>query len=195
MGYDPLLKKIRGLTKSVVEASTFLESQAACDFLHQTANLLARAFTGGKKVLLAGNGGSLCDAMHAAEEFTGIFKKVRPALPAIALTDPGHLSCIGNDLGYEEVFARGVEAYGVIGDILIVLTTSGNSPNILRAVETAKKRGVKTIAFLGKGGGKLRGVCDLELIVPSSYATARVQEVHMAALHIVIEAVEEILFP
>lgn len=186
--------KIERLTAAAVEAIKFLETAQATTFLLQTAQLLATTFASGGKLLLAGNGGSLCDAMHAAEEFTGIFKKVRRALPAIALADPGHLTCIGNDLGYDQVFSRGVEAFGHSGDILIVLTTSGNSPNVVRALESAKAQGLKTIAFLGKGGGRVKGMCDLELIVPATDATARIQEVHMAALHIIIEAVEQLMF-
>jgi len=118
------------------------------------------------------------------------FRKPRKALPAIALSEPGHITCIGNDLGYEWVFARGVEAFGRPGDIFIGLTTSGNSPNIVKAIETAERLGLTTIAFLGKGGGKLKGQADLELLIEGFSTSDRIQEAHMAAMHIIIEMVE-----
>jgi D-sedoheptulose 7-phosphate isomerase len=145
-------------------------------------------------LLIAGNGGSLCDAMHFAEELTGQFRKKRAALPAIALSEPGHLTCTANDMGYDEVFARGVEAFGKPGDLFVGLTTSGNSPNIVRAFEEAKKRGLKTVSFLGKSGGALKGVADFEMLIKNFNTSDRIQEVHMAAIHIIIEAMEYELF-
>lgn len=163
-------------------------------FMENSAIMIADAFRKGNKILIAGNGGSLCDAMHFAEELTGIFRNKRPALPAIALSDPGHLTCVGNDLGFESVFSRGVEAYGKEDDIFIGLTTSGNSVNINRAIEKAGSMKMKTIAFLGKGGGKLKGVADLEMMITDAVTSDRIQEAHMAAIHIVIEMVEYQLF-
>lgn len=163
-------------------------------FIEAAAALLADAFERGKKLLIAGNGGSLCDAMHFAEELSGQFRKKRDALPALALSDQGLLSCIANDFGYEWVFARGVEAYGQEGDVFAGLTTSGNSPNIIRAVEAAKARGMKTIAFLGKSGGQLKGKADLEMVISGFPYSDRIQEAHMAAIHILIEMVEARLF-
>lgn len=125
---------------------------------------------------------------------TGIFRKKRRALPAIALNDPGHLTCIGNDLGFDVVFSRHIEALGVEGDCFVGLTTSGKSENIIQAFSTAKKKKLKTIAFLGKGGGQLKGVADLEWIVEGFSTSDRIQEAHMAAIHIIIEIVEEHLF-
>jgi D-sedoheptulose 7-phosphate isomerase len=136
----------------------------------------------------------LCDASHFAEELTGFFRKPRRPLPAIALSEPGHITCTANDKGFEWVFARGVEAYGIAGDVFIGLTTSGNSPNIIRAFEQAKLQGMHTIAFLGKGGGKLKGVADFELIVERFTTSDRIQEVHMAAIHLMIELLEHHLF-
>jgi len=134
------------------------------------------------KILLAGNGGSMSDAMHFGEELTVRFKRNRRALAAICLCDPAAITCAGNDFGFETVFERQVEALGQPGDILVVLTTSGNSENILRAVKMAKKIGVKTVSFLGKDGGQLRGQCDIELLVPS-HVTARIQEAHKILFH------------
>jgi D-sedoheptulose 7-phosphate isomerase len=163
-------------------------------FIEQAALLIADCFQRGNKLIIAGNGGSLCDAAHFAEELTGVFREKRPALPAIALTDSGHLTCVGNDLGFDAVFARGVEAYGKEGDVFVGLTTSGKSPNIINAFEAARHKKLKTIAFLGKGGGLLKGVADLELLINGFSTSDRIQEAHMAAIHILIEMVEKKLF-
>ena len=132
--------------------------------------------------------------MHFAEELTGFYRQKRPALPAIALSDPGHMSCVANDVGYEHVFSRGIEALGKPEDIFIVMTTSGNSSNLVKAVATAKEKGLYTIGFLGKLGGLLKGQCDLEWVVNGFLYSDRIQEAHMAAIHIVIEQVEKTLF-
>jgi D-sedoheptulose 7-phosphate isomerase len=131
--------------------------------------------------------------MHFAEELTGFFRQKRKAFPAIALSDPAHMSCVANDTSYDQVFARGVEAYGVAGDIFIVLTTSGNSSNIVAAVKQAQSMGLSTIAFLGKTGGQLKGVADLEWIVSGFATSDRIQEAHMTAIHIIIEMVENLI--
>ena len=163
----------------------------------QTVNiseLIARTFQNGGKILICGNGGSATDAMHFAEEFTGKFRKNRKALPVIALTDPSHITCVGNDFGFSEIFSRGVEAFGKKEDVLIGLSTSGNSENIIRAFQKAKEIGMKTISLLGKDGGKLKDFCDYEFIIPAE-TSDRIQELHMTILHVIIEGVERILFP
>lgn len=180
--------------EDAMRAAAALKEPQALFFIERAAEKIADCFRKGSKLLIAGNGGSLCDAMHFAEELTGQFRKFRPALPAIALADPGHLSCVSNDMGFESVFSRSVEALGLPGDILIVLTTSGNSSNLIRAVEAAKKRGLATMGFLGKTGGKLKGLTDLEWIVSGFAFSDRVQEAHMAAIHIIIEMVEKHLY-
>jgi D-sedoheptulose 7-phosphate isomerase len=177
-----------------VLAMRFLSSPEAILFMADASECLAEAFSSGKKVLIAGNGGSLCDAAHFAEELTGNFRKPRKALPALVLSEPGHLTCVGNDFGFADIFRRGVEAFGQLGDIFIALSTSGNSPNIVSAVREAKARSLRTICLLGKGGGKLLNASDIQLIVPESTTSDRIQEVHMACLHIIIEGVEAILF-
>lgn len=185
------------ILKSVQEGINAIQQLArplAIEFIERGAELISECFRNGNKVLIAGNGGSLCDAAHFAEEFTGLFRKKRRALPAIALSEPGHLSCVGNDLGFEKVFSRSLEALGKPGDVFIGLTTSGNSPNIILAFETAKMLGLKTISFLGKGGGKLKGIADLELIIEEFSTSDRIQEAHMTAIHILIEMVEHLLF-
>lgn len=178
-----------------IEAIQQLQTEHAITFIEKTSFLLAEAFHSGNKVIIAGNGGSLCDAAHFAEELTGFFKQYRKALPAIALADPGHITCVGNDIGFEKIFSRGIEAYGKRGDVFIGLSTSGNSKNVIEAFTSSKQLGLKTIAFLGKEGGKLKGVADLELIIRNFVTSDRVQEAHMTAIHIIIEMIEEILFP
>lgn len=177
-----------------VRAVEFLKKPESLSFIESSAKTIAECFKSGGKLLIAGNGGSLCDAMHFAEELTGIFRSKRKALPAIALSDPGHLTCTANDLGYEGVFARAVEALGKPGDIFVALTTSGNSPNLVHAVPLAKTLGLKTISFLGKSGGKLKGTSDLEWIIDGFKYSDRIQEAHMMAIHIIIEMVEKELF-
>ena len=160
----------------------------------KVAKELADVFTKGNKVLICGNGGSNCDALHFAEEFTGRFRGDRKALPAIAISDSSHITCVGNDYGFDYIFSRGVEAYGKEGDMFFGISTSGNSPNVIKAVEVAKKLGMKTCVLLGKDGGKLKGMCDYEFIIPGK-TSDRIQEIHMMILHIIIEGVERIMFP
>ena len=160
----------------------------------KVAKELADVFTKGNKVLICGNGGSNCDALHFAEEFTGRFRGDRKVLPAIAISDSSHITCVGNDYGFDYIFSRGVEAYGKEGDMFFGISTSGNSPNVIKAVEAAKKLGMKTCVLLGKDGGKLKGMCDYEFIIPGK-TSDRIQEIHMMILHIIIEGVERIMFP
>ena len=185
---------VGGSVEQAICAVKQLQEPYALGFIEDVARCLAECFQGGNKLIIAGNGGSLCDAMHFAEELTGQFRQKRGALPAIALSEPGHLTCVSNDMGYDEVFSRGVEAYGKPGDVFIGLTTSGNSPNLIKAFERAKQMKLTTIAFLGKTGGALRGVADIELIIKGFSTSDRIQEAHMSAIHIIIEAMEKILF-
>ena len=172
----------------------FIEQEEKDRTTEKIAEELAEVFTNGNKVLICGNGGSNCDALHFAEEFTGRFRKERRALPAIAISDSSHITCVGNDYGFEYIFSKGVEAYGKEGDMFIGISTSGNSGNVIKAVEKAKELGMKTVALLGKDGGKLKGMCDYEFIIPGE-TSDRIQEIHMMILHIVIEGVERIMFP
>ena len=187
-------QKLFAAVQNCIDAVAQLQQPHALLFMEQTAHLLANSFEDGNKIIIAGNGGSLCDACHFAEELTGQFRHHRRALPAIALSEPGHLTCTANDMGFDQVFARGVEAYGRPGDVFIGLTTSGKSPNIIKAFAEAKARRLKTVAFLGKGGGPLRGVADVELIIDGFDTSDRIQEAHMAAIHLIIEQVEILLF-
>jgi len=160
-------------------------------FVDAAADTLER----GGLLMACGNGGSMCDAMHFAEEWTGRFRKNRRALAAVAFSDPSQLSCIANDFGYEEVFAREVEALGKPGDLLLAISTSGNSPNVLRAVRKAKELGITTVGLLGMGGGEIRAAVDVPIVVPDAATSDRIQELHIKVIHIAIEAVERRLFP
>ncbi|RAP29460.1 D-sedoheptulose 7-phosphate isomerase [Candidatus Marinamargulisbacteria bacterium SCGC AG-343-D04] len=171
-----------------------LNDESMLSTIDRCSALVAHAFLDNKKVIICGNGGSACDAMHFSEEFTGRFKKDRKALPVISLTDPSFLTCVANDYGYDHVFQRGVEAYGQSDDVFIGISTSGNSKNVLNAFIAAKELGLKTVSFLGKDGGVIKGFADYEFSV-SSPDTERIQEVHMLLLHIMIEQVERRLFP
>jgi D-sedoheptulose 7-phosphate isomerase len=187
-------KKLLNAINDCIRAVEQLKQPASLLFIQQVAHALADCFARGHKVIIAGNGGSLCDAAHFAEELTGVFREKRRALPAIALTEAGHLTCTANDLGFEWVFARGVEAYGQPGDIFIGLTTSGNSPSIIYAFQEAQARGLQTVAFLGKGGGKLKGIANFELLIEGFTTSDRIQEAHMTAMHLIIEQIENLLF-
>jgi D-sedoheptulose 7-phosphate isomerase len=174
--------------------NAFIADQGEIDKTAEASRLIAETFQKGGKGLSAGNGGSLCDALHFAEEFTGRFQKDRSPLPVIALADPTHLTCVGNDYGFDHIFSRGVEAFGQPGDFFLGLSTSGNSENIIKAVRKAREKGLKVILMLGKDGGKLAGQADIEFIIPGQ-TSDRIQEIHMIILHIIIEGVERILFP
>ena len=178
----------------LVLLENFIKEEEKRKETEKVAKVLAEVFNNGNKVLICGNGGSNCDALHFAEEFTGRFRGDRRALPAIAISESSHITCVGNDYGFDYVFSRGVEAYGKSGDMFIGISTSGNSGNVIKAVEAAKKIGVKTCVLLGKDGGKLKGMCDYEFIIPGK-TSDRVQEIHMMILHIIIEGVERIMFP
>lgn len=178
----------------LVLLENFIKEEEKRKETEKVAEALAEVFSNGNKVLICGNGGSNCDALHSAEEFTGRFRGDRRALPAIAISESSHITCVGNDYGFDYVFSRGVEAYGKSGDMFIGISTSGNSGNVIKAVEAAKKIGMKTCVLLGKDGGKLKGMCDYEFIIPGK-TSDRVQEIHMMILHIIIEGVERIMFP
>lgn len=159
--------------------------------IEAAATLIADSFRQQGKVLSCGNGGSHCDAMHFAEELTGRYRENRPGYAGIAISDPSHLSCVSNDFGYEYVFSRYVEAVGREGDVLLGISTSGNSGNIIRAIEVAKSKGIKTIALTGKDGGKMAGLADVEIRVPHFGYADRIQEVHIKIIHLLIQLIEK----
>lgn len=171
--------------------SAFLADQQNLQNIENAASLLATSFKNEGKVLACGNGGSHCDAMHFAEELTGRYREHRPSYPAIAISDASHISCVGNDYGFDEIFARYLEGVGRRGDVLFCLSTSGNSANILKAISVAKNKGIKVIALTGKDGGKMAGLADVEIRVPHFGFADRIQEVHIKIIHILILLIEK----
>ena len=188
------MKLLESYKTELTLLENFIKEEEERKETERVAKELADVFQKGNKVLICGNGGSNCDALHFAEEFTGRFRGDRRALPAIAISDSSHITCVGNDYGFDYIFSRGVEAYGKEGDMFFGISTSGNSPNVIKAVEAAKNIGMKTCVLLGKDGGKLKGMCDYEFIIPGK-TSDRIQEIHMMILHIIIEGVERIMFP
>ncbi|OKS86934.1 D-sedoheptulose 7-phosphate isomerase [Mucilaginibacter polytrichastri] len=178
--------------KDHIETATISE-QKLKDVINQACQIVINCINNGRKVLLFGNGGSAADAQHIAAEFTGRFVKERRSLPAIALTtDTSALTAIGNDYGFERVFERQVEGLSVAGDVLIGISTSGNSPNVVRALELGRILGCKTIGFSGRDGGAMNSCCDINIVVPS-LVTARIQELHILIGHIICEAVDAVV--
>ena len=191
MNCETLIKSEFEEAANILES--FVSDASNISKIEEAARLLADAFDEGNKVLSCGNGGSHCDAMHFAEELSGRFREDRRALPGIAISDPSHLSCVSNDFGFDYVFSRYVEALGRKGDVLLGISTSGNSKNVINAVEVAKQKGMKTIVLTGKDGGELAGIADLELRVSGSKYADRVQEVHIKIIHIMILLVEKLI--
>jgi len=163
--------------------------------IEQAGQLLADTFAAGGRAFSCGNGGSMCDAMHFAEELTGRFRDDRPGYAAVAISDPGHLSCVGNDYGYEQVFARYLRAHGRAGDVLLAISTSGNSRNVVAAAQTARELRMPVIALLGRGGTPLAAAADIAIVTPGGRYADRVQELHIKVIHILIELVERRLAP
>ncbi len=168
----------------------FLNDEQQMGNIHGAAKLMITALKNGGKIISCGNGGSHCDAMHFAEELTGRYRNNRPGIAAIAISDPSHISCVGNDYGYDCIFSRYVEALGKPGDILLGISTSGNSKNIVNAMESAKLIGMTTIGLTGKDGGMIKDLCDIEIRAPYSNFADRAQEIHIKVIHSLIDSIE-----
>ena len=145
----------------------------------------------GGKIISCGNGGSMCDAMHFAEELTGKFREERSPIPAVSISDPSHITCVGNDYGFDAIFSRYVESVGNTGDVLLAISTSGKSTNVIRAAEEANRKGIKVVALTGKDGGELSDLCDIEIRVPHFGYSDRIQEIHIKVIHILILLIEK----
>ncbi len=169
----------------------FLSNEQNIATIENAGLALAEAINNGGKIISCGNGGSHCDAMHFAEELTGRYRENRKALPAIAISDPSHISCVSNDFGYDFIFSRYIEGLGQAGDVLLGISTSGNSKNVLRAAEMAKQKKMKVIALTGKNGGDLAELADIEIRVPHMGFADRVQEIHIKVIHILIQLIEK----
>lgn len=170
---------------------SFIRNPDNIERIAAAAALISEAILADGKVLSCGNGGSHCDAMHFAEELTGRFRDDRRALPAIAISDVSHLSCVSNDYGFDAVFSRFIEGVGRKGDVLLGISTSGNSANVIKAVEAAREKGMKVILLTGKDGGKLAGKADVEIRVPHFRYSDRIQEIHIKVIHILILLIEK----
>lgn len=181
----------RELTEAQTVLDNFLAHPDACTAIEMAARLMTEALAGGQKIVACGNGGSHCDAMHFAEELSGRYRENRRSLAAIAISDPSHISCVGNDFGYNSIFSRFVEGLGNAGDVLLGISTSGNSANIIRAVEAARQKGMKVVLLTGKDGGKLAGQADVEIRVPHFGYADRIQEIHIKVIHLFILLIEK----
>lgn len=180
--------------RNTIEALTLLQDESYLVQIEEIADKISKCMNKGNKLLLAGNGGSAADAQHIAGEFVSKFMFDRPGLPAIAITtDTSIMTAIGNDYGYEKLFQRQIQALGSTGDVFIALSTSGNSPNIISAINSAKEKGILTIGFTGGQGGQMKAICDICFVAPS-FETPRIQETHITVGHIVCGIVEETIF-
>jgi D-sedoheptulose 7-phosphate isomerase len=183
------------LRQSQQALAALLANEAMLAEVARAGALLARTFAAGGKVYSCGNGGSMCDAMHFAEELTGRYRDDRPGYAATAIADPSHLSCVGNDYGYEQVFARYVQAHGRAGDVLLAITTSGTSNNVVAAAKQARELGVKVVALTGRPDTPITALADIAIVTPGGKYADRVQELHIKVIHILIELVERELAP
>ncbi len=172
----------------------FVEDKESIALIESAILTFVQSFKTGGRVFSCGNGGSMCDSLHFAEELTGRYRKDRAPLPATGISEAGHITCIANDFGFEYIFSRYVDAWGQKGDALLAISTSGNSANVIKAVEVAKSKGMKVVGLLGKDGGKLKTMVDVPLIIPCNI-TDRIQEIHIKCIHIFIEGIERSLFP
>lgn len=186
---------LNALTDARRALDALIADEAMLEAVSLAAHRMAQAISAGKKILSCGNGGSLCDAMHFAEEMTGRYRQNRPGFAAIAIADASHMSCVGNDYGYLDVFSRYVEAVGQEGDVLLAITTSGTSANVIKAVEVAKAKGMIVVGLTGKKNSPLAEQADIAIVTPAGRWADRVQELHIKCIHIMIELVERELVP
>ncbi len=183
-----------GIASHFIEAGKILvqfSTEENFNKIENAGKIIVESLNKGNKIYACGNGGSMCDAMHFAEELTGRYRGDRKAIPALAIADQSHMSCVSNDYGYEFVFSRFLEAFGTEGDILLAISTSGNSANVLNAIDVAKSKGMKVIGLTGKDGGKMKSTCDVEIRAPHSPFADRAQEIHIKVIHCLIDYIEK----
>ena len=181
------------LAEAKSELDAFITDTLTVSSIMEAANLMATCLTQGGKIISCGNGGSLCDATHFAEELTGRFRTDRRPLPAMAINDPAYITCVGNDYSFEDVFSRWVEAFGKTGDTLLAISTSGSSKNILKAAEAARRLGMKVVALTSKKGKSLAELADVVVAAPDAPHSDRIQEIHIKVIHILIQSIESLL--
>ena len=186
-------KDIKNHFEQAKEILDLFSTEQNMQKISDAIEILSTSLSQGGKVISCGNGGSMCDAMHFAEELSGRFRNDRRGLAALSISDPSHISCVANDYGYQYIFSRYVEAVGKKGDVLLGISTSGNSENVIKAVRTAKEKGIKSIVLTGKTGGQLADLADLEIRVPQSEYADRAQEIHIKVIHALIDGIERSL--
>lgn len=187
---------MNSIAQHFIEAKSILESFSTPENfkkIEDAARFMAQSLENGGKIISCGNGGSMCDAMHFAEELSGRYRGNRKALPAASISDASHISCVGNDYGYDAIFSRYIEAFGKKGDVLLAISTSGNSKNVLLAIEQAKVAGMIVIGLTGKDGGKMANLCDIEIRAPHAEFADRAQEIHIKVIHTFIDTIEHLL--
>ncbi len=189
--YQQILEAEFGQAQAVL--NTFIANPQNFENIENAAKIMVQSIKNGGKIISCGNGGSHCDAMHFAEELSGRYRDDRPSMPAIAISDVSHLTCVGNDYGFDHIFSRYVEGLGFAGDVLLGISTSGNSKNIIEALNAAKAKGMKTVLLLGKTGGKLAGQADVEIIVAHDGYADRIQEIHIKVIHSLILLIEKMM--
>lgn len=177
-------------TEALHTLSIFIDDTENFKKIESAANIIISSIEKGGKVFSCGNGGSMCDAMHFAEELTGSFRNKRKSIPAIAISDASHITCTANDFGFDQVFSRYIDGLGKEGDVLLAISTSGNSENIINAAKSASKKHMKVIGLSGKDGGKLKDLCDVEILAPYSVYSDRTQEIHIKVIHSIINHIE-----
>ena len=190
MDINPILSELK---ESAAILDEFIHNDVALSAIENSIVLMSNGLLNGNKIISCGNGGSMSDAMHFAEELSGKFRNERKPLPAIAIADPAYITCAGNDYGFDHIFARFIEGFGKEGDILLAISTSGNSPNVIKAAQAAKQLKMPVVALTGKNGGALSSIADIEIRAPHSNYSDRAQEIHIKVIHILIKQIEEAL--
>ncbi len=185
---------ISAVKNSFLEAqkvlNEFISDEENWSKIETAGKIMVECLKNGGKIMSCGNGGSMSDAMHFAEELSGRFRDEREGLAAVSISDPTHITCVGNDYGFDYIFSRYVQAVGKKGDVLLAISTSGNSPNIVKAAEEAREKGIMVVALTGKSGGKLKDLCDVELRIPHHSYSDRIQEIHIKIIHTLIQFIE-----
>lgn len=185
---------IHSLNQAQETLNNFVENKSNVDLIQNSISAFVQTIKADGRIMACGNGGSMCDSLHFVEELTGRYRKDRDPICAIPMGDPGHITCVANDYGYDHIFSRNVQAWGRKGDTLLAISTSGNSSNIIKAVEMAKSKEMTVVGLLGKDGGKLKDMVDIPLVIDCPI-TDRIQEIHIKLIHIFIEGIERELFP
>lgn len=185
----------KDLNESMDVLNTFISNESIWKAIEKAALLMTDSLNSGHKIISCGNGGSLCDAMHFAEELTGRFQRSRQGLPALAISDPAYITCVANDFGFDYIFSRYIESIGNSGDVLLAISTSGNSQNVKNAILSAREKNMHVVALTGKTGGKIAPLCDVEIRAPYSTFSDRTQEIHIKVIHSLVHAIEYALFP